>query len=90
MGTAASIEDRVALHNGDWCVLVLQLATIWFGACGVVQILLLAAVVDFIIAMTEGESILSGMVEPMVILLILIANGQQQQQQRQQRGATRL
>mmetsp|Transcript_6568 Transcript_6568/g.17614 ORF Transcript_6568/g.17614 Transcript_6568/m.17614 type:complete len:1038 (+) Transcript_6568:39-3152(+) len=39
-----------------------------------VKILLGAAIVDFIIAMSEGESIQSGLIEPMVILLILVAN----------------
>ncbi|GFH31115.1 cation-transporting ATPase CA1, partial [Haematococcus lacustris] len=40
-----------------------------------VKILMAAAAVDFVIAMTEGDSILSGLVEPMVIMLILVANG---------------
>ncbi|KAL6746647.1 hypothetical protein V8C86DRAFT_1800692, partial [Haematococcus lacustris] len=39
-----------------------------------VKILMAAAAVDFVIAMTEGDSILSGLVEPMVIMLILVAN----------------
>ncbi|WIA41984.1 hypothetical protein OEZ86_009286 [Tetradesmus obliquus] len=39
-----------------------------------VKILLVAAVVDFIIAASSGESFLSALVEPMVIMLILVAN----------------
>ncbi|KAF8059661.1 CA1 [Scenedesmus sp. PABB004] len=39
-----------------------------------VKILLVAAVVDFVIAASSGESWLSAMVEPMVIMLILVAN----------------
>eukprot|EP00195_Chlamydomonas_chlamydogama_P002978 CAMPEP_0202921722 /NCGR_PEP_ID=MMETSP1392-20130828/77545_1 /ASSEMBLY_ACC=CAM_ASM_000868 /TAXON_ID=225041 /ORGANISM="Chlamydomonas chlamydogama, Strain SAG 11-48b" /LENGTH=1097 /DNA_ID=CAMNT_0049615311 /DNA_START=39 /DNA_END=3331 /DNA_ORIENTATION=+ len=39
-----------------------------------VKILLAAAVVDFIIALSDGEGIWGALVEPMVIFLILIAN----------------
>ncbi|GBF97625.1 calcium-transporting ATPase endoplasmic reticulum-type [Raphidocelis subcapitata] len=39
-----------------------------------VKILIAAAVVDFVIAWTGGDSFLSSLVEPMVIVLILVAN----------------
>ncbi|KAG1678953.1 hypothetical protein FOA52_013016 [Chlamydomonas sp. UWO 241] len=39
-----------------------------------VRILLLAAIVDFIIALTDGDSMLGAMVEPSVIVAILVAN----------------
>ena len=39
------------------------------------QILLVAALVDLVIALVGGESGLGAFVEPLVILLILVANG---------------
>jgi Ca2+ transporting ATPase len=39
-----------------------------------VRILLLAAVVDFLIALTDGDSVLGALVEPSVIVAILVAN----------------
>ncbi len=40
------------------------------------QILIAAAVIDLVIAFTNGESFLSALVEPAVIVLILIINGE--------------
>lgn len=39
------------------------------------QILIVAAVVDFVIALANGERGLAAFVEPLVIILILVANG---------------
>lgn len=39
-----------------------------------VKILLAAAIIDFVIGISDGEGLLNSMLEPMVILLILVAN----------------
>lgn len=41
-----------------------------------VKILLGAAVVDFLLAASSGESFAAALVEPSVIVLILVANGE--------------
>lgn len=41
-----------------------------------VQILIVAAVVDLVIALASGESGFGAFVEPSVIMLILVANGE--------------
>jgi hypothetical protein len=40
-----------------------------------VKILLAAAVIDFVLAASSGESWAAALVEPSVIVLILVANG---------------
>jgi hypothetical protein len=44
--------------------------------CIILQILIVAAFVDFIIALANGEKGFGAFVEPFVILVILVANGE--------------